>query len=62
MKTPWLIIAAAAVAAGGWLVFRRLLNERSSLLHFESESGEKNFGEFPPDIPESEFEGADFFA
>lgn len=62
MKIHWWIIGAAAVAAGGWLVLRQFLGDQKHLLHFENEDGEKNFGEFPPEIPETEFEGADFLA
>jgi hypothetical protein len=62
MKLHWWIIGAAAVAAGGWLVVRRFLDNQNQTLHFEDENSEKNFGEFPPEIPESEFEGADFLA
>ncbi len=62
MKIQWWIIGAAAVAAGGWLVLRQLIRNKNHLLHFENESSEKNFGEFPPEIPETEFEGADFLA
>ena len=44
------------------LHFHTLCELNSDALARTLKAFEKNFGEFPPDIPESEFEGADFLA
>jgi hypothetical protein len=59
MKVRWWFLGALAAITGGILVVKHFVDSKK-LLHFVESENEKNFGEFPPDIPESEFEGVDF--
>jgi len=61
MKVRWWMIGSLALVVGGILLVSRAVGGREKLLHFIDDEGEqKNFGEFPPEIPETEFDGADF--
>ena len=62
MKLRWWLVGALAVATGSVLVLRHILDEKRKNLHFIDNDNGKNFGEFPPEIPESEFEEVDFLA
>jgi hypothetical protein len=62
MKLRWWLVGTGALVGGSVLILGWWL-KRNGLLHFvDSDEGEKNFGAFPPEIPESEFEGFDFLA
>ncbi len=61
MKIRWWMVGSLALVVGGILLVGRVLSVRERALHFVDGDGEeKNFGAFPPDIPETEFDGADF--
>ena len=63
MKPGWWVAGIiAAIAVGGtMLVLRRLQGEGEGAFHFiEDENGLKNFGAFPPEVPEDEFDGVNF--
>jgi hypothetical protein len=63
MKPGWWVAGiVAAVAVGGTLWYlRRLWGDASGALHFvDEESALKNFGAFPPEMPEDEFDGVNF--
>lgn len=64
MKNRWLVLGAIAVAvAGGVILMRHLRSGRTLYPAFVQAFGEqKNFGAFPPEIPEYEFEESDFFS
>ncbi len=61
MKIRWWMIGSLALVVGGILFVSHALGEKGKSLHFvDGDGDEKNFGAFPPDIPETEFDGADF--
>ena len=60
MKLRWWIVGTIAAVAGGVLVIKALSENKENYLHFVDNDNEKNYGEFPADIHESEFEGTDF--
>jgi hypothetical protein len=60
MKTGWWLFGTIAAVTGGVLLLKHLIDSQKNLLHFVESGSEKNFGEFPPEIPESEFDGIDF--
>jgi hypothetical protein len=62
MKPGWWIAGiVAAIAVGGtWLYLRRFRGD-DGVFHFvDDESALKNFGAFPPEVPEDEFDGVNF--
>lgn len=62
-KQLWLLGLVAVIATGAVLLARHTKQARGSSLQFvDAENGQKNFNAFPPDIPEGEFEGIDFFS
>jgi len=60
MLNKWIVVAVS-IAVGGMtmlLLQRSLAKEK---LHFKPDAEEgRNFGEFPPEIPEYEFDGTMF--
>ena len=53
----------ALLAAGAVLLLKHSKVERASTFRFvDNGSREKNFDAFPPEIPEYEFDEADFFS
>lgn len=51
----------AIVVAGGMIILRHLKASRTVYPAYVQAAGvDKNFGAFPPDIPEYEFEDTDF--
>ncbi|MCX6134190.1 MAG: hypothetical protein NTU47_10305 [Ignavibacteriales bacterium] len=63
MKPGWWVAGIlAALAVGGTLLYlRRLgLDEGEGPYFVENESALKNFGAFPHEVPEDEFEGVNF--
>lgn len=62
MKMRWWMMGLIAVAVGGAvLLLRRSRKGENGVFHFvENEEALKNFGAFPPDIPETEFDGVNF--
>ena len=62
MKMRWWIMGLVAVAVGGsLLLLKRARKNEDGVFHFvEDEEALKNFGAFPPDIPETEFDGVNF--
>jgi len=63
MKPGWWIAGlVAAIAVGSALLyFRRFRGNDSRAFHFvDDENALKNFGAFPPELPEDEFEGVNF--
>jgi hypothetical protein len=62
-KQIWLLGLVALIATGAVLLARQTKQVRGSALHFvDGDNGPKNFDAFPPEIPDSEFEGIDFFS
>lgn len=59
MKLRWWIMGVVAVVAGGILIVKHFLQEKTTL-RFIHTGDENNFEELTPGIPESEFEGSDF--
>ena len=63
MKPGWWVAGiVAAIAVGGTLWYlRRFWGDDSETFHFvDDESALKNFGAFPPEVPENEFDGVNF--
>lgn len=63
MKAGWWIAGlVAAIAVGGTLIYlRRFGGNVAEAFHFvDDESALKNFGAFPPEVPEDEFDGVNF--
>gem|GEM_PF-1120046 len=62
-KKWWIFGLTALVLAGGVLILRQLKGSRPAFFSFsDTDDSFKNFGAFPPDIPESEFDEANFFS
>jgi hypothetical protein len=60
MKTSWKI-CLAAMLAGGAVVYIRTHAPKNGTLPFEVDwPKQKNFGAFPPDIPQNVFDGVRF--
>jgi hypothetical protein len=60
MKLRWWILGTAAAITGAVFVVKHFVDDKTKMLHFIDSGNEKNFGAFPPEIPETEFDGADF--
>ena len=63
MKPGWWIAGIiSAIAVGGTLLYlRRFGGNSEGVFHFvDDESALKNFGAFPPEVPEQEFDGVNF--
>ena len=63
MKPGWWVARIlAAIAVGGTLLcLRRFRGDDLDAFHFvDDESALKNFGAFPPEVPEDEFDGVNF--
>ncbi|MFH0990819.1 MAG: hypothetical protein V1799_12465 [bacterium] len=62
MKLRWWILGTMAVAVGGsLLLLHKIRKINGESFHFvDDESALKNFGAFPPDLPETEFDGVNF--
>jgi len=63
MKPGWWIAGiVAAIAVGGTLLYLRRLagNEGGAFFFGDDESTPKNFGAFPPDVSDDEFDGVNF--
>lgn len=62
MKLYWWMAGLIAVAAGGsLLLLRSLRSKNGEAYHFvDDEVASKNFGAFPPELPEDEFDSVNF--
>lgn len=61
MRFRWWTLGLIAAAVGGsWLLWRRFGPGENPFHFVEEEDGSKNFGAFPPEIPETEFDGVNF--
>ena len=63
MKPVWWVagLVAAVVVGGTVLILRRFKGDVAEAFHFvEDESALKNFGAFPPEVPEDEFDSVNF--
>ena len=62
MKLQWWMVGVVAVVAGGsLLVLRSLRSKNGEAYHFvDDEVALKNFGAFPPELPEDEFDSVNF--
>lgn len=63
MKPGWWIAGiVAAIAVGGTLLYlRRFGGSQDGAFRFlDDEHALKNFGAFPPEVPEDEFDGVNF--
>jgi len=59
----WALSIVALLAAGAVLLLKHNRVERASMFRFVDDgTREKNFDAFPPEIPEYEFDEADFFS
>ncbi len=61
MKMRWVFVGAIAAVVGSFLVVKHFSDHKNTPQFVENES-EKKFGEFPPEIPESEFDEVDFLS
>ena len=60
MQAKWIVFGAFLVTCAA-IIYRIEKSHCKEAIHFFQDSEEpKNFGAFPPDIPESEFERVDF--
>jgi hypothetical protein len=51
------LLILAAVGVLGTLALLKTLHQKQEVYHFvDSDTNEKNFGAFPPDIPEDQFD------
>jgi hypothetical protein len=64
MKPGWWVVGLVTVAVGGtWLYLHHSRGVDTRTFHFvDDESALKNFGAFPPEMPEDEFDGVNFFS
>lgn len=62
MKLYWWMAGLIAVVAGGsLLLLRARRSQDDEAYHFvDDEVALKNFGEFPPELPEDEFDSVNF--
>ena len=60
MKLRWWIVGTVAVVAGGMLVLKHFVDNKEKLLPFIGNENGENISEFPPENPETEFDGSDF--
>ncbi|MBI3578481.1 MAG: hypothetical protein HY276_03780 [Ignavibacteriales bacterium] len=62
MKLQWWMVGVIAVVAGGsFLLLRSFRSKNGVAYHFvDDEVALKNFGAFPPELPEDEFDGVNF--
>jgi len=61
-KTLGIMLSLMAGTVGAFLLMR-YLQKKNAPYHFtENWPYTKNFGEFPPEIPEGEFDGVDFLS
>ena len=61
MRFHWWTLGLVAAAVGGSLLLWRRFGPGEKCFHFvDEEDQSKNFGAFPPEIPETEFDGANF--
>ena len=63
MKPGWWVAGIlAAIAVGGTVLYlRRFRGNQDGIFHFvDDESALKNFGAFPPEVPEEEFDAMNF--
>lgn len=59
----WALSIVALLAAGAVLLLKHSKVERAAMFRFVDDgTREKNFDAFPPEIPEYEFDEADFFS
>lgn len=62
MKIRWWLIGSVALAVGGALLISQLLSDKGRLLSMEEDDDFRSLGEFPPVVPNSDFEEIDFLA
>jgi hypothetical protein len=59
----WALSIVALLAAGAVLLLKHSKEERTATFRFVDDgTRDKNFDAFPPEIPEYEFDEADFFS
>ena len=61
MKLRWVIMGIVAIAAGSFMV-KHLVDNKKMILPFVDNNNEKNCGNFPHEIFETDFEDADYSA
>jgi len=62
MKVRWWVVGIAAVAAGSMLMIKHLADNKKTIFKFVEKNNEKSFGRFPHEIPETEFDDAEYLA
>ena len=62
MKLRWWVVGIAAVAARSMLMMKHLVDNTKTFLKFVDKNNEKSFGRFPHEIPETEFDDAEYLA
>lgn len=60
MNMRWWLLGMIAAVTGGVLLLKHVVDSKKDILHFVENGSEKNSGEFPSQISESEFDGIDF--
>jgi len=60
MKLRWWLFGTIAAVTGGIFLLKHFINRNRNLLRSVMNSNEKNFGVFPKDVAELEFDGVDF--
>lgn len=61
MRTMWWRLALAVGAVGGILLYQHFKPSKNGMLKRGGEwPKEKNFGAFPPDVPDGIFDGVHF--
>ena len=58
----WALSIVALLAAGAVLLLKHSKEETATFRFVDNGTRDKNFDAFPPEIPEYEFDEADFFS
>jgi hypothetical protein len=62
MKLRWWVVGTVAVLVGGAFVLKHFVDNREKLLHIVDNDNGKKFGVAPSEVPEKEFDEADFLS
>lgn len=62
MKLRWWVVGIFTVAAGSMFIIKHLVDNKKTFFPFVNNNNEKSFGKFPYEIPETEFDDANYLA